>query len=500
MALPLGDVAPQSKPPKDRTPYGSGSGTPSSGTSTSTGSGDVTTYGPPLPVSTTSTTAAEPSPSADEIARLLGFTTPDSPDITDVGLVDLGAMKALAQQREREAQRQARREERRERRERNEALLDIQNGPDILSPPTLPDDLNNLTPADRDRLRDQILGFANEGLTPEQVDARSRNTRERVLGLDQERKERRQGQKPEKPTIDPMTWDEYNALDDRERAAVDFNTALVSAVRRDKKQNRLGAYDDLTEDERRIYDQAVLDMFGEDGGSRRYAPDTMALLNQLELEDQEGDLDDFLRLREAITEDDLKNLGDPMQGPVAEGEPGQVGVREGEFTPDETAMLDYQLELTTATQQLQAELAQGNLMLQDWRTTALAARGQVPGLTPPAGYATTAMFGGTQRVKGALPLGFGMGAGTDANGQALDANTYFQMNFDTLAQLKDETQVAEFLGQVQATIEPGDYPKFLDYVDMRSAMAKRYHADLGAADGVEYRTPEEFRKLLGLDK
>lgn len=100
-----------------------------------------------------------------------------------------------------------------------------------------------------------------------------------------------------------LTWDQYNALTPRARAAVDANTALVSAVRQDLAAGQnLEAADDT-------YLQGVEALFGKQGGSDTYAPATMQALSQLGLGNTEtGDLDQYLRGGALLTEDDLGQL------------------------------------------------------------------------------------------------------------------------------------------------------------------------------------------------
>ena len=90
-----------------------------------------------------------------------------------------------------------------------------------------------------------------------------------------------------------MTREEYDALSDKQRAAVDFNTSLAKAVRRDL---RLQDKYDPSKEERKNYDAASESMFGKDHGSEIYAPETMALLRQLKVKDTADDLDVCLAL------------------------------------------------------------------------------------------------------------------------------------------------------------------------------------------------------------
>lgn len=296
--------------------------------------------------------------------------------------------------------------------------------------------------------------------------------------------------KPSKDTeVKQLTWDEYNKLTPAQRGAIDFNTMLVQASRKDRKANARDEYKPTAE-QQKTYDVAVKDMFGPDGGSDLYAPETLAMLQQIKYKDQRGDLDDFLSLKTAITAEDLQgiaqnvHMGDIL-GPKEAGPHRETTVEAG--APD-ADRLKMQSNLIHNTQQLQIELAKSNQLLSDWRTTSIAARGE--GLS---------VFGGQPRRPDQM-LGFGPAAGLDENGQPADANTYFQIAFEGLSREKSADKVRSKIEEIRQDIPEEDFPKFVDYLDTRSAMAERYRGVLGSEKGVEYRTPQEFRQMLGLEK
>ena len=134
-----------------------------------------------------------------------------------------------------------------------------------------------------------------------------RAQRKHAIGAD---KKDHSGKVPISKRTDRMTQEEYDALTPEQRAAVDFNAMLVQAVRTDRHQQEEYKPSD---EQRAAYDQSVTDMFGQGGGSKMYAPATMAVLGQLGYQDNASDLDDFLRLKAAIKEKDLKRI-DPMYG------------------------------------------------------------------------------------------------------------------------------------------------------------------------------------------
>ena len=280
-----------------------------------------------------------------------------------------------------------------------------------------------------------------------------------------------------------MTWDEYNALTDRQRAAIDYNSTLVQAVRKDLKMNRTGGYDDVDPEQRDTYDRAVKKTFGRERGSDTYAPETMALLDDLKLEDKSADLDDFLGLKAAITEADLSQLKlAPAQGPVAPGIEG----RSKELDAVQEERLELTQNLTQQTMKLQQVMAKSNQVLRDFRTSAAFGRNQA-----------VEMFGGIAN-KVEPGLGFGTGQFDEMSGKPLDINAYFQHEYNLLADKREDTD--KVLQAVQETLTPDELSAFYSYAEIRSNQAEQYGGPLGDTKGVKYRSPEEFRKILGIGK
>ena len=133
--------------------------------------------------------------------------------------------------------------------------------------------------------------------------------------------------------FEEMSWEDYNALDPDTRAAVDANTLLREAVDKDtalvtqfdsNKDGRLSyaegrkhyaARDDKNYDNnyRRVFSRDVSVGNNRSGapeiGERddlTYAPNTLAVLNLLDLNDGRGVLDDYLNGTAFINADDIK--------------------------------------------------------------------------------------------------------------------------------------------------------------------------------------------------
>ena len=280
--------------------------------------------------------------------------------------------------------------------------------------------------------------------------------------------------------VEPMTWEKYNALSPEQRAAVDFNTMLVRAVRKDTSHQ--DTYDP-SKQEKAQYQADVDKMFGDGLGSDLYAPETMAVLRQISFSDKYADLDDFLKLNAAITAKDLKGIGTPpAEGVLSPGSGFNDALNNGGYE-----RADLVQALANQTAAMQEALVKGHAMLQSVNATAKEDRYQDVRL----------MGGNAQHAKAGLgyqpPV-------YDASGVPQDLNTYFQDAFEKLANRANNKDSQDILGAVRQALHPDELQAFMSYVDSRTSNAERFGQPLGEADGVKYRTPEQFRQLLGLEK
>lgn len=272
-----------------------------------------------------------------------------------------------------------------------------------------------------------------------------------------------------KASTDRMTRAEYNALSPAERAAVDFNGELVRAVRKDTRLQK--KYEKTaTPEERETYDADVELLFGPDRGSETYAPETVAVLRQLDFSDTAADLDDFLNLSTAITVEDLSRI-DTGGGPLDEAGRGRLELQQG---------------LAQATADLRETLARGNQLLQNFSVSARTDRLQ-----------HVDMLGGSP---GQVNPGLGFGPPQwDAGGNPADLNTYFQQAFDILADRANAKDRDAILTSIGGDLRPEEAESFWRYVDKRTRRAGRYDLDLGIEKDTRYHSAEQLRQLLGMD-
>lgn len=206
--------------------------------------------------------------------------------------------------------------------------------------------------------------------------------------------------KPKQRRSYEMSVEDYNALTDKQRDAINFNTLLVEAREKDLNTEYKGS-------PQQPYIKAVERIFGEDGGSTVFAPETIAALTQIDFQaPKEGvgsDLDDFLGLKVAITEKDLANFNAPTTDIMSQLS-GQLG-----SSP-------VQNDLVAGTNKLEAELEKSKLLLNDWRSAATRA----------TGLEASQWFGGTPNAV----IGYG-----DS-----EADVYFRQALDALNNPAIDTQ------------------------------------------------------------
>lgn len=101
--------------------------------------------------------------------------------------------------------------------------------------------------------------------------------------------------------VKQLSEDEWAALSPEQQKGVLANFAIYQAAQADKK---LGPNEKRDEG----YDQSVKDMFGEEGGSDTYAPNTLRVLSELGYKDTNSDLDLFLDGRGIATDEDVKRV------------------------------------------------------------------------------------------------------------------------------------------------------------------------------------------------
>lgn len=236
-----------------------------------------------------------------------------------------------------------------------------------------------------------------------------------------------------------MDYDTFLGLSPQGRAAVQWNSALANALTADQA---LAAETPRAED----YDARVAGLFGENGGSDSYSPNVLALLEQTGFVDQErGDLDNFLNGAGYITDDEITRMGagEELSGPRAD--------------------LVGQLN-TNATASLTAALADGQAILDAWK---------MPNQT---GMQSIGLMG----VPGGDPNSVEDVMATIYN-TARDKNTPSEQIFSEIGEVQERMGVTP--------------EQAADYFE-RQLLMDDYFAANGEMFGENWRTPDEFRAIL----
>lgn len=329
------------------------------------------------------------------------------------------------------------------------------------------------SPEDAERLRQRM----HPGTVPtidEKIDEAKTNLyqarvkeRRRAIGADVQGPRAPGRPAPGVGDVKQMTWEDYQNLSPKARAAVDFNTMLVQAVRRDAKLRDEYEESGISKTERERYDRAVYATFGKDGGSDLYSPETVSLLRSIDLTDKTGDLDDYLGLNAAITAGDLKHIKE-TPGPTA---------YEAKANPVQLNKLQLTNDLANKTAEMQRALAKGNELLASINMTANLARGE-----------RTEMYGGFARKPPGELLGYDDG----------ELSQYFRAAYDLLAQKRGQKDVDLQFQEFNEKLSPSELRAFMNYADTRSKQALEYGLTLGTTEGARYKDPETFRAQIGL--
>ncbi len=305
----------------------------------------------------------------------------------------------------------------------------------------------------------------------------------KVLGITQDESTGMKGVDPTIGTTE-MTRKQYDKLSERARAAVDLNTDLADAIAADKAGQ--SSYKDLDEATRKTYDTRVENMFGEGRGSDTYAPNTLALLDQLKIEDTNADLDDYLGLSAGISQEDLAML---------DSNPGNAGrsAIENPGTIDSryelaNSLVDRKLELNEAL------LGRGRALLEKRDAPELQSTMNATAQVDRQGY--LGQLGATGQSATASPQMTGFNAGNKLD-------DYFQGALSTIANPAANVDVQGVIDKIRAEAGEDALDSFFTYANQRIQTAKDTKTPVGYAQYIDLETSrdaDEVASLLGLGK
>ena len=173
------------------------------------------------------------------------------------------------------------------------------------------------------------------------------------------------------PVARQMTWEEYNALDADGRAAVDANTMLSDAIAKDQALIQTldvdkngyvswsegsgnygkGGVESYRANYDRVFnrelpdDRTTVSRMGRPDQREIYAPNTLAVLNTLGINDRYGEIEDYLGGHAYITDEDIKAGANKRKDgaafkPADENERTTLGIRLTEGMRDLTRSFD----------------------------------------------------------------------------------------------------------------------------------------------------------------
>lgn len=268
-----------------------------------------------------------------------------------------------------------------------------------------------------------------------------------------------------------MSQAAYDALTPQQRNAIRFNDLLIDAVQKDRAASQEGA--DMA-----TYRTDVDEMFGTQGGSSTYAPNTMALLKGLgvgQLRNQ--DLDEYLSLDRAYDVDEIRNL-QPWEGET----PGYINEGFGKGTSRETAFKLDRLQIDTAGKLIERALADTNVT--GWSEDARIAKHlgqQIPISSVPTGW----LFHDDEQ--------FIVDSRGGSDSDAANEEIFYQRAYDNLRNNQTQTLDDFWIATEQVAFTDEDYAKIFDYFYQRSLEDDR----IGVTDP-QYRTGQQVRDFIGI--
>jgi len=152
--------------------------------------------------------------------------------------------------------------------------------------------------------------------------------------------------------VKQLSWDEYDALNSNQRAAVDANSALVSAVKDDKLNG--GKADSH-------YKAQIRDLFGKGADTSTYAPETAKVLQQLGLKNPNSNIGNYTTGSALVDTRALHKLQDLPEG--------QIASPNTDWTPDKIQASNAEALASSTKSRLGQLLNQGQDLLQGAKGT-----------------------------------------------------------------------------------------------------------------------------------
>lgn len=281
------------------------------------------------------------------------------------------------------------------------------------------------------------------------------------------------GQKGNK--VEQMTLEEYAALTPKQKAAIDLNTMLVEAVRKDT--------DGEGREEGKKYDDRVDALFGGVGDDQPFAPATVKLLEKINYQGNDTNVNDFLQLKAAFTAADIENLA-PLR-------PGEA--------PDANLMnaSNAREALLSGVQQIPGD---------DGYERGARDGGIVEALLDArADKDTRGPLLDTQRSLLGTNKQLGFGAANPTGSMEEQLNDYFQKSFEAMSTkgFAVEGRPVEpkaIMAEAKSLLNAEEWAAFVAFLDVKSRESKQYDIPLGMNPETDYVKPNNFRAKLKLNQ
>lgn len=274
----------------------------------------------------------------------------------------------------------------------------------------------------------------------------------------------------------PMTVEAYEALTPDQQNAVKFNTMLATA-----REEDLAAKP--TRGERRVFEEDYERIFGAEANGQRFAPSTLKLIEDLGIEVQDRNLDEFLSMERGFNMSELQDL-QLDKGSVIELDRGPTALAKGygsnnfaeAYSPENMVRVDTRI-IEQAGKYLQEALANPEAWDFD-SALSLSLTGSLPeGKEIPFGYGTL-----TSR-------------GTE---EEREKDTFFRKAYAHL-QHPDTADMSELMVRLNDPDDPWtpeQKQEFFDYLDIRSQWEILNDIGPGEEGG---RSAQQIRELIGWD-
>lgn len=247
-----------------------------------------------------------------------------------------------------------------------------------------------------------------------------------------------------------MSSKAFAALSPRQKAAVELNSMLVEAARRDAGEKQKGNPGGEK------YDAAVESLFPGEGKDAPYAPNTVDVLANIGWKSTGTDLEDILSGKLGFTRQDIADLG-----PEREGAAPDASLNTGAHLRDV-----LQESLVKAFTAQRKEAVPGENLL--------AAKQDLLGYDKMPAFAD----GGREVVPG-VKLG-----------------DFMRSGFDLLANSNSGFTPEQILADAKQNLTDEEFTSFLNFIDINSRDAKNYRQPLGSSQGTTYFDPVEFRQSI----